>query len=311
MIFYEKIGGIEMKVGVIMGGISSEREVSLNSGEEIIKNLDENKYMIFPIIIDNKIELIEKVQGVDIAFLGLHGQFGEDGTVQSILEALNIPYTGCGVLSSAICMDKDITKRILRDAGISTARWTIVRKGEELDYRIIDAIGYPVVVKPNSGGSSVGTAIIKNSEGIEKAILDSFQYDNEVMVEKFISGEEITCSILDGKLLPTLAIKPKATFFDYTAKYSDGCADEYVIELEEGLKEQVENMALMTYKLLKCSVYARIDMIVENGIPYVLEANTLPGMTKNSLIPKSARAVGISYSNLLDLIIEYSLKERR
>jgi D-alanine-D-alanine ligase len=300
-----------MKVGVVMGGISSEREVSLSSGDEIVKNLDGNKYIISPIIIDSKIELIEKIQGVDIAFLGLHGQFGEDGTVQSILEALNIPYTGCGVLSSAICMDKDITKRILRDAGINTACWTIVKNGEEIDYKVIENIGYPVVVKPNSGGSSVATAIIKSSEDIEKAIIDSFKYDNEVMVEKFISGDEITCSILDGKLLPVLAIKPKASFFDYTAKYSEGCADEYPIELEEGLKEQVENMALMTYKLLKCSVYARVDMIVENGIPYVLEANTLPGMTSNSLIPKSARAVGISFSKLLDLIIEYSLKERR
>lgn len=300
-----------MKVGVIMGGISAEREVSLNSGEEIINNLDKDKYEISPIIIDSKIELIEKIKGVDIAFLGLHGQFGEDGTVQSILEALNIPYTGCGVLSSAICMDKDITKRILRDSGISTAAWTLIKAGEEIDYKIIEALGYPVVIKPNSGGSSVATAIVESSDKVEKAVVEALKYDNEVMIEKFIGGDEITCSIIDGKLLPVLVIKPKAAFFDYTAKYSDGCAEEYVIELESSLKEQVEQMALITYKLLKCSVYARIDMIVENGIPYVLEANTLPGMTRNSLIPKSARAVGISFSKLLDLIIEYSLKERR
>lgn len=300
-----------MKVGVIMGGISAEREVSLNTGNEIVKNLDENKYNVYPITINNKMELIDKVKGIDIAFLALHGRFGEDGTVQSILEALNIPYTGCGVLCSAVCMDKDITKRILREAKLATADWAIVKGIDEIDYEIIKNIGYPVVVKPNSGGSSVATTIINNCEDIEGAIAMALKYDSEVMIEHFIKGDEITCTIINGKMLPILAIKPKSSFFDYTSKYSDGGADEYVVELEPKLQKQVEYMAMQSYKLLKCSVYARIDMIVSNGVPYILEANTLPGMTSNSLIPKSARSVGISFTQLLDLIIDYSLKERR
>lgn len=300
-----------MKVGVIMGGISSEREVSLNSGKEIVKYLDEDKYNIYPIVINNKMELMEKVKGIDIAFLALHGNFGEDGTVQSILEALNIPYTGCGVLASAICMDKDITKKLLRDAKIATAEWIMISSIEEIDYNSIKQMGYPVVVKPNSGGSSVATTIIHNEEDIEGAVIMALKYDKEVMIEKFIGGDEITCSILNGVMLPVLVIKPKSSFFDYTSKYSDGGADEFVVELEPTLHKLVEEMALECYRILKCSVYARIDMIVEEGIPYVLEANTLPGMTSNSLIPKSARAASISFTKLLDMIIENSLKERR
>lgn len=300
-----------MKVGVIMGGISAEREVSLNSGNEIVKNLDKNKYDVYPIVINNKTELLEKIEGMDAAFIALHGKFGEDGTVQSILEALNVPYTGCGVLSSALCMDKDITKRVLRDGGINTADWLIVKSLEDINYVEIEKIGYPVVVKPNSGGSSVATAIINNRNDIEGAVLMALKYDKEVMIEHFIKGDEITCSILNGKMLPILAIKPKSSFFDYTSKYSDGGADEFVVELEPELQKKVEEMALLSYRLLKCSVYARVDMIVKEGVPFVLEINTLPGMTRNSLIPKSAGATGIPFDKLLDLIIEYSMIERR
>lgn len=300
-----------MKVGVIMGGISSEREVSLATGNEIINNLDRNKYEVIPVLIDSKTELIQKIQGVDVAFLALHGQFGEDGTVQSILEALNIPYTGCGVLSSAICMDKDISKRLLRDSGINTADWFLVKKIEEIDYSKIEEMGYPVVIKPNSGGSSVATFIIKNEEEVFAAVETALKYDREVMIEKFIKGDEITCTVIDAKMFPVLAIKPTSSFFDYTSKYSDGGASEYVVELEPKLHKLVEEMTLKSYELLKCSVYARIDMIVQDGVPFILEANTLPGMTRNSLIPKSVKAVGINFSQLIDLIIDYSLKEQR
>jgi D-alanine-D-alanine ligase len=299
-----------VKVGVIMGGISSEREVSLNTGREIVNNLDRNKYEVIPIVLDTKEELIEKVKGIDIAFLALHGQFGEDGVVQGILETLNIPYTGCGVLSSALCMDKDMTKRILRFGGINTADWVMVSKGKNLDFNEVDKLGYPVVVKPNSGGSSVATKIAMNREDIVEAVEEALKYDNEVMIEKYIKGDEITCCILDGKMLPVISIKPKSSFFDYFSKYADGGADEIIVELEENLQKKVEYMAVKCYELLKCSVYARVDMIIKDGEPYVLEINTLPGMTRNSLFPRSAKAVGISFSQLLDLIIEHSLKIR-
>lgn len=300
-----------MKIGVIMGGVSSEREVSLSTGREIVSNLDKSKYEVVPIVLDSKEQLIEKVKGIDAALLALHGHFGEDGVVQGILETLNIPYTGCGVLSSAMCMDKDITKRLLRFGGIKTADWIIVKDADNYDINEVEKLGYPVVVKPNSGGSSVATRIVMKREEVKDAIIEALKYDNEVMVEEFIKGDEITCPILDGKMLPIISIRPKSnSFFDYTSKYADGGADEIIVEFEEQLQKKIEEMAVKCYELLKCSVYSRVDMILKQGVPYLLEINTLPGMTKNSLFPRSAKAVGISFSQLLDLIIEHSLKVR-
>ena len=301
-----------MKVGVIMGGISSEREISLKSGNSVVENIDKNKYEVIPIVIDKKEDIINKVKGIDFALLALHGQFGEDGTVQAVLQTLGIPYSGCGPLSSAACMDKDMTKSLLQAAGIRTAPWINLRSEDEINYEDIKELGYPVVVKPTHGGSSVATFIIKEEKEIENAVKEAFKWDNEVMIEKFIKGDEITCPVMGKEMFPVVAIKPHAEFFDYTAKYADGGSDEFVIELEESLHKEVEKMALDTYRALKCSVYARIDMIItEGGIPYILEVNTLPGMTKASLFPKSAAGRGIDFSGLIDLIIENSLKEKR
>nr|WP_304284581.1 D-alanine--D-alanine ligase [Clostridium paraputrificum] len=301
-----------MKVGVIMVGISSEREISLKSGNSVVENIDKNKYEVIPIVIDKKEDIINKVKGIDFALLALHGQFGEDGTVQAVLQTLGIPYSGCGPLSSAACMDKDMTKSLLQAAGIRTAPWINLRSEDEINYEDIKELGYPVVVKPTHGGSSVATFIIKEEKEIENAVKEAFKWDNEVMIEKFIKGDEITCPVMGREMFPVVAIKPHAEFFDYTAKYADGGSDEFVIELEESLHKEVEKMALDTYRALKCSVYARIDMIItEGGIPYILEVNTLPGMTKASLFPKSAAGKGIDFSGLIDLIIENSLKEKR
>ena len=301
-----------MKVGVIMGGISSEREISLKSGNSVVENIDKNKYEVIPIVIDKKEDIINKVKGIDFALLALHGQFGEDGTVQAVLQTLGIPYSGCGPLSSAACMDKDMTKSLLQAEGIRTAPWINLRSWDETNYEDIKKLGYPVVVKPTHGGSSVATFIIKEEKEIENAVKEAFKWDNEVMIEKFIKGDEITCPVMGREMFPVVAIKPHAEFFDYTAKYADGGSDEFVIELEKSLHKEVEKMALDTYRALKCSVYARIDMIItEGGIPYILEVNTLPGMTKASLFPKSAAGRGIDFSGLIDLIIENSIKEKR
>jgi D-alanine-D-alanine ligase len=303
---------IVMKVGVIMGGISSEREISLKSGNSVVENIDKNKYEVIPIVIDKKEDIINKVKGIDFALLALHGQFGEDGTVQAVLQTLGIPYSGCGPLSSAACMDKDMTKSLLQAEGIRTAPWINLRSWDEINYEDIKKLGYPVVVKPTHGGSSVATFIIKEEKEIENAVKEAFKWDNEVMIEKFIKGDEITCPVMGREMFPVVAIKPHAEFFDYTAKYADGGSDEFVIELEKSLHKEVEKMALDTYRALKCSVYARIDMIItEGGIPYILEVNTLPGMTKASLFPKSAAGRGIDFSGLIDLIIENSIKEKR
>lgn len=300
-----------MKVGVIMGGISSEREVSLNSGREVFRNFNKEKYEVMEIVIDKKEDVFIKAKDIDFAFVVLHGKFGEDGTVQAIFESMDIPYSGCGPLTSGICMDKDITKRILRSSGINTADWISLTSPENLDYEAIENIGYPVVVKPNCGGSSVATNIVRKKEDIAEAVNLAFNYDKEVMIEKYLKGDEITCCMLDGQMIAVISIKPHAEFFDYTAKYADGGTDEIVIELEDSLHKQVEAMAKSCWKLLKCQVFARVDMIVCNGVPYVLEINTLPGMTKNSLFPKGARGAGISYTELLDIITEKSLKVKR
>ena len=301
-----------MRVGVIMGGISSEREISLKSGKSIMENIDQDKYQVVPVVIDKKEDIINKVKGLDFALLALHGQFGEDGTVQSVLQTLDIPYSGCGPLSSAACMDKDMTKNLLKASGIRTAPWINLRIGQKINYADIKELGYPVVVKPTHGGSSVATFIVKEEKDIEDSIKEGFKWDTEVIIEKFIKGDEITCPVMAGEMFPIVIIKPNAEFFDFTAKYQDGGADEFIIEFEEKLQEQVEKMALATYEALKCSVYSRVDMIItEDKIPYVLEVNTLPGMTKNSLFPKSAAGKNIQFNELIDLIIEESLKEKR
>ena len=299
-----------MKVGVLMGGISSEREVSLNSGNSIMKHINTEKYEVIPVVIDKKEDILEKVKGLDFALLALHGKFGEDGTVQAILDTLEIPYSGCGALSSSLCMDKDLTKSVLKSKGIRTARWINVSSVDEIDYEAIEEMGYPVFIKPTNGGSSVATFKITKKEDVEAAVVEGLKWDKEVMIEEFIKGDEITCPVFDKELFPVLAIKAKTDFYDYEQKYSANGAEHYAIDLEPKIYEEVKKMALDTYKALKCSVYSRIDMIItEDGVPYILEVNTLPGMTATSLFPQSAGEQGIGYSEFIDMIIEYSLKK--
>lgn len=300
-----------MKVGVIMGGVSSEKQVSLMTGEEMIAHLDKSKYKVMPIKLNNKKELIEKAKKLDIALLALHGKYGEDGTIQGTLETLGVPYTGSGMLSSSICMDKNMSKKMIRYEGIQTPDWIHLSRMEELQLNKIDKMGYPLVVKPNSGGSSVGVKIVYDNDSLLSSLEDVFKGDSEVVIEKYIKGEEITCSILDGKLLPIISIQHTAEFFDYHAKYDDSDTIEEVVELPATTHERVAEAAMSCYRGLKCSVYARVDMIIEDEVPYVMEVNTLPGMTKNSLLPKSAHAAGIPYNKLLDMIIETSLQVRK
>lgn len=300
-----------MKVGVIMGGVSSEREVSLATGKEMISHLDQNRYEVYPIEINDKRELISKTEGIDIALLALHGKYGEDGTVQGTLDSLGIPYTGSDVLSSSVCMDKDLSKKLLRYEGLYTADWIVVGSMNELAAADVEGLGLPVVVKPNAGGSSIGTRIVRTKDELASAVEEALQWDRSVMIEQFIGGEEITCPILNGEMLPIVSIKPHSEFFDYTSKYEEGEADEQVIDLPSELQERVRTAALQCYKALKCSVYARIDIILKDDVPYILEVNTLPGLTRNSLLPRSAAAAGYSFSGMLDAIIESSLTERK
>lgn len=298
-----------MKVGVMMGGISSERDISLQSGKNIIDNLDKKQYEIVPIEINSKRDVIEKVKDIDFVFLALHGNFGEDGSVQAILDSLGVPYSGCDCLSSAVCMDKDITKAILKANNINTGKWIVVKSLESINYGEIESIGYPVFIKPNRGGSSVATTLVESEDKVKDAVELALIYDKEVIIEEYIKGDEITCPVFDEKPFPILKIIPKGKFFDKESKYSDGGATEEIPSYNAKLREEIERISIKTYRLLKCSVYARIDMIIKDSKPYILEVNTLPGMTKNSLVPKSAKEFKLTYSELLDFIIELSLKK--
>lgn len=306
-------GCVEMiKVGVIMGGVSSEYEVSMNTGREMLKYLDPEKYEGYPVVITRREELLEGVKGLDFALLALHGAYGEDGTVQGTLETLGLPYSGSGVLSSSLCMDKHLSKTIIRSAGVHTPDWLCWDRLEDYTEEAVDRLGYPVMVKPNSGGSSIGMTKVMRREELRAAVEKAFAEGSSVLIECFTKGQEITCSVLGGKLLPVIGIQSLGSdWFDYSAKYDQGGAEEGVIELPSAIEELVREAALTCFRVLKCSVYARVDMLLKDGIPYVLEVNTLPGMTGTSLLPQSALAAGFTFSGLLDEMITLSQLEQR
>ena len=294
-----------------MGGISSEREVSLMSGNSMTQHLDQHQFEAIPIEINEKEDIFTKCQGIDFALIGLHGEFGEDGCVQSILSAMDIPYSGCGPLPSALAMDKDTSKKILRFAGVRTADWLIVKyDASNIDFVTVEKMGYPVFVKPNSGGSSVATNLVRTKEELAPAVVQALKYDNEVMIETYIKGDEISIPMIDGEIYPTIAIKPKGEFYDIKAKYEAVGTEYVVLELESPLKEEVENILYTTWQELKLESYARIDLLIRDGVPYLLEANTLPGMTPTSLVPKSYASLGYTYTDLLTKMIEVSMKAR-
>ncbi|WP_334072322.1 MULTISPECIES: D-alanine--D-alanine ligase [Paenibacillus] len=298
-----------MRIGIIMGGVSSEYEVSLMTGQEMAAHLDRKKYDVLPIVVTKREELIDQVKDIDFALLALHGAFGEDGTVQGALETLGIPYSGSGVLASSLCMDKDLSKKMMRAEGIPTPNWRCLTLDGWREQ--VAGVEFPVFVKPNNGGSSVGVRRADDEEELHEAVAEAFRWDRAVIVESRIEGQEITCSLVDGELLPVLGIRAAcAEWFDYNAKYTAGGAEEAPIALPDDVHSRVRETAMACYRLFKCGVYARIDMILRNDTPYVLEVNTLPGMTKTSLLPRSAEAAGWTYAELLDRIIEGSLRER-
>ncbi|WP_025722389.1 D-alanine--D-alanine ligase [Paenibacillus polymyxa] len=303
-----------MKIGVIMGGISSEREISLQTGQEMINHLDRSRYEVVPMVIEQRVDLITQVQqaGIDIALLALHGQYGEDGTVQGALETLGIPYTGSGVLASSLCMNKQLSKTLLKAAGVHTPAGLCWQGMDDYDPQVVERLGYPVIVKPNTGGSSIGIQLVQNEKELLPAVQEASSLDQAILIEPYYKGTEITCSIVDGEVLPIISISSaRSKWFDYQAKYEVGGAEEKVIELPPVIEQRVREAALASYRLLQCKVYARVDMILCQDRPYVLEVNTLPGMTANSLLPKSAAAAGIIFTQLLDHIIASSLHERK
>ncbi|HEB01375.1 MAG TPA: D-alanine--D-alanine ligase, partial [Candidatus Portnoybacteria bacterium] len=295
----------KLNLGILMGGKSAEHEVSLATGKNIIKSLNKKKYNIWPVKItkENQWTLkgrtlpIDKIaQKIDIAFIALHGEYGEDGTIQGLCESLGLPYTGSGVLASALGMDKSRSRELFKTNGLLVPRDEVLSKGET-GQSVWQKLSPPWVIKPNSRGSSVGISIVKNKKDLAKAIKDAFQYDQRIIIEEYLDGLEITCGVLDnfkGKpafTLPITEICPakKYQFFNYEAKYKKGATEEITpARISRKATGQAQEIALKAYQILGCQGYSRADMIKVGQQIYLLEVNTLPGMTENSLYPRAA-----------------------
>jgi D-alanine-D-alanine ligase len=299
-----------LKIGVIAGGISPEREVSLSTGKGIHEALLSLGYRSEFIDFTGDIKVM--LGKMDIAFLALHGKYGEDGTMQGLLELLKIPYTGSGVLASAIAMDKIYSKKIFEFENIPTPPYFVpdLNNKVQLDKiasRIDSSIGYPLIVKPNRGGSSIGVTIVQSPDGLNQALRDAALHDGRVLIEKFIPGKQLTVSIIgmQPQALPIIEIRPKSGFYDYQSKYTPGFT-EYIVPapIEKDLAEQVCSFAVKCHDALDCSAISRVDFIHGNdGSINILEVNTIPGMTPTSLVPKAAAVCGISYGMLTEIIL--------
>ncbi|WP_067139207.1 D-alanine--D-alanine ligase [Oceanivirga salmonicida] len=301
----------KLKILVVMGGTSTEREISLRTGNEIYKHLDREKYNVEKLIINENKDIF-KVQNMDIDFvyIALHGAFGEDGSIQAILDSMNIKYSGSGMLSSAICMDKNICKLLVKDE-VTVIPGTTMRKDSLISYdEMSKKYGEKVVLKQVNGGSSLGLYIVNNKKDYDNAIIEILKLTDEIVLEKFIKGIEISVPIIAGKVYPTVRITPlKSDTFNYESKYSVDGAKEEIVEFEPKIQEKINSMTEKIYRKTKCSGFARIDYLIENNEVYMIEVNTLPGMTSASILPKSLASAGLDYSQTLDLLIESSLKK--
>lgn len=300
-----------LKVGVIAGGISSEREVSLSTGKNIYSSLLKSGYNA--VFIDAKDNLINKLKEIDVAFLALHGRYGEDGTIQGLLEFLKIPYTGSGVMGSAIAINKIMSKKILTCENIPTPDYAAMNfNGRSKISQFMELINkklpFPVIVKPNSEGSTIGINIAYNNSQLEESIKSALQYDRNILVEKYIKGRELTVGIIGREpvALPVIEIKPKSGFYDYEAKYVKNMTEyEVPAGLEEKIYRNISETAIRCHKVLECSSISRVDFILDNfNNAYVFELNTMPGMTATSLVPKAAGAAGINFDHLIEIILD-------
>ncbi len=294
---------------MLLGGISNEREISLLSGRKIIENLDSSKYQISQYDPKSQItDLVRDAQAglIDVAFIALHGKGGEDGAIQGLLEWLNLPYTGSGVMASALAMDKARTKALYRENGIPTPPSLMV---ESFDLSAIKAaLGDSIVIKPNADGSSVGVAVTPPESEWKSLIEARISAEGSCLIESFREGHELTVGILGNEALPVVEIRPKSEFFDFKAKYTPGMSEEICpAEISDEISKEAQRLGLLAHQILGCRGYSRTDMILTpNGLE-VLETNTLPGMTETSLLPLAAKTADISFPQLLDRMIGLAL----
>jgi len=331
--------GAKPKVALLVGGTSPEREVSKMSGEGIYKALLSLQYQT--VLVDpaygtnqpsqaemffsaedyseisnsNCVKAInsELFDNVEVVFSALHGKWAEDGTMQSLLELRGLKYTGSKVLASAVAMDKALSKIILKEAGVNTAKWLVVtdqnKNDDKLKERIVSEVGLPCVIKSNDQGSTFGLTIVDKENKIEEALKLALKFSDKALIEEYIPGREITVAILEGKSLPVLEIIPKDGFYDYERKYTPGMC-EYIVpaDIPDEVFKTIQEQALIAFNSLNCESYGRVDFrLNENNESFCLEVNTLPGMTSTSLVPKMAKAVGISFEELIEKIINHAL----
>jgi D-alanine-D-alanine ligase len=284
-------------VAVLLGGLSSEREISLSSGRAAARALLELGHRVTEV--DVGWDVAERLNDVapDVAFVALHGRYGEDGAIQGLLTFLRIPFTGSGVTASACAFDKLLTKRVLRAAGVPTPIYEAVPP----EGLVRPSIPFPLMVKPCRGGSSIGVSMVKGPEALQAAIAEARREDGSVYLETAVAGREVTVGVLDGEALPIVEIVPPAGLFDFAAKYTDA-GTRYIVpaELPAAAADRIREASVATYRALGCAGATRVDLMLDDALaPHVLEINTIPGLTPKSLLPKAARAAGISFNELI------------
>jgi D-alanine-D-alanine ligase len=292
------------KIGVLMGGLSAEREVSMKSGAAVQRALLARGYNAVAIDMDRNLALSLAREQVDIVFNCLHGRYGEDGAVQGILEVMGIPYTGSGILDSALAMNKIFSKQLFQSSGLTVAPYLALKRGDKLGPATL-AFPPPVVVKPSQEGSSVGISIVGSDAELYPAMELAFCYDNDILVEQFIAGREIQVGILEDQAIGAIEIVPRNEFYDFEAKYTDGMAEHIMpAPLSPDIYRKVNEAGEKAHRVLGCRGYSRVDFLVtEEGDCYILEVNTLPGMTALSLLPEIAAAAGIGFEELVERIL--------
>lgn len=304
-----------MKVAVLKGGTSSEREVSLNSGAQVEAALARRGHAVIPFDFDRQTANALVAGGFDCVFIALHGPLGEDGTVQGLCELLGLPYTGCGVLSSALCIDKAMSNRVLEQAGLAIPAYQEHEAREgitgDLPARLVEGLGLPLVIKPTRQGSTVGLTIARSEEEVADGLVLAGRYDDRVLVQRFVTGVEITVGILatpELLVLPTLEIVSENPVYDYDAKYTAGKSHHIIpARIPEPARQAAAAAAELAFRTLRCEGMARVDLIVDDaGTPWVLEVNTVPGLTALSLLPDAARAAGIEFDELCDRLVRHA-----
>jgi D-alanine-D-alanine ligase len=309
-----------MKILVVLGGSSSEREVSLASGARVADALRSRGHEVTTVDPGtDPLAILAEARAAEVVWMALHGGVGEDGTIQALFDLAGVCYTGSGHLASALAKDKDLSKRIFRSAGVPTAEWRMLRRGDGIEFATpvyveatVAALGLPVVVKPSKQGSTVGLTVVKVAADLPAAIRLAFEHDDEVMLETFISGRELTVGILGEVVMPVGEIIPKHELYDYECKYTPGMAEElFPAPIPDAIRDQVQHHTRRAYEALKLAGCARIDFRWHptDGL-FCLEANTLPGMTGTSLVPQAAQAMGIGFPELCERIAQDAVARR-